>query len=95
MGSLAHYMQELSSAGFTIADFVNEGNGTIWDLALETGPAPHAGWMLAEEQAEGGDLLAERIRGKPAFAARMVPVCEGGGVRLYKRVSEAPRRNAE
>jgi hypothetical protein len=95
MGSLAHYMQELSSAGFTIADFVNEGNGTIWDLALETGPAPHAGWMLAEEQAEGGDLLAERIRGKPAFAAHMVPVCEGGGVRLYKRVSEAPRRNAE
>jgi hypothetical protein len=95
MGSLAHYMQELSSAGFTIADFVNEGNGTIWDLALETGPAPHAGWMLAEEHAEGGDLLAARIRGKPAFAAHMVPVCEGGGVRLYKRISDAPRRNAE
>src|SRR5262245_45861640 len=95
MGSLAHYMQELSSAGFTIADFVNEGNGTIWDLALETGPAPHAGWMLAEEQAEGGDLLAKQIRGKPAFAARMLPVCEGGGVRLYKRIGDAPRRTAE
>lgn len=95
MASLAHYMQELSYAGFTIADFVNEGNGTIWDLALETGPAPHAGWMLAEERARGGDLLAERIRRKPAFTAHMVPVCEGGGVRLYKRVGEAPFRNAE
>jgi hypothetical protein len=95
MGSLAHYMQELSYAGFTIADFVNEGNGTIWDLALETGPAPHAGWMLAEEHAEGGDLLAKRIHRKPSFAARMVPVCEGGGVRLYKRTGEASGRAAE
>src|SRR5262249_9645618 len=27
MGSLAHYMQELSNNGFAIADFINEGNG--------------------------------------------------------------------
>ena len=43
MGSLAHYMQELSNNGFGIADFINEGNGEIWNLALQTGPAPHAG----------------------------------------------------
>jgi hypothetical protein len=86
MGSLAHYMQELSHQGLAIADFVNEGNGTIWELALETGPAPHVGWMLAEEQAEGGDVLAGRVRRTPAFAARMKAVCEGGGVRLYRRV---------
>ena len=91
MGSLAHYMQELSQAGFTIADFVNEGNGTIWELALESGPAAHAGWMLADEQAEGGDVLAERIRREPAFADRMVPVCEGGGVRLYRREPDQNR----
>src|SRR5262249_26232684 len=30
MGSLAHYMQELSRSGFVIADFINEGNGVIW-----------------------------------------------------------------
>ena len=91
MGSLAHYMQELSQAGFAISDFVNEGNGTIWELALQTGPAAHAGWMLAEEQAEGGDQLAERIRRTPAFSARMAPVCEGGGVRLYRRITDQNR----
>ena len=33
MGSLAHYMQELSREGFAIADFIHEGNGIIWELA--------------------------------------------------------------
>jgi hypothetical protein len=85
MGSLAHYMQELSDSGFAIADFVNEGNGVIWNMALQTGPAPHAGWMLVEEVAEGGDVLAERIRRDPAFTRGMTRVCEGGGVALYRR----------
>lgn len=85
MGSLAHYMQELSDAGFRIADFINEGNGVIWELALETGPAPHAGWMLVEEQAEGGDVLARNIRESSTFAIGMERICEGGGVALYKR----------
>jgi len=85
MGSLAHYMQELSLAGFTIADFIHEGNGPIWAHAVETGPAPHAGWMLVEEQAEGGDVLARRIRDDPPFAQGMERVCDGGGVALYRR----------
>jgi hypothetical protein len=88
MGSLAHYMQELARDGFDIADFVNEGNGVIWETALDTGPAPHAGWMLVEEQAEGGDVLAQRIRQSPAFASRMQRLCEGGGVALYRRVTD-------
>jgi hypothetical protein len=87
MGSLAHYMQELSNNGFGIADFINEGNGEIWNLALKTGPAPHAGWMLVEEVAEGGDVLAEHVRRDPAFTNGMTRVCEGGGVALYKRAS--------
>jgi len=85
MGSLAHYMQELSNNGFHIADFINEGNGEIWNLALQTGPAPHAGWMLVEEVAEGGDVLAEHVRRDTAFTRGMKRVCEGGGVALYKR----------
>jgi hypothetical protein len=85
MGSLAHYMQELSNNGFAIADFINEGNGEIWNLAMQTGPAPHAGWMLVEEVAEGGDVLAERMRHDPDFTRGMHRVCEGGGVALYKR----------
>jgi len=91
MGSLAHYMQELSAAGFHIADFINEGNGEIWNLALQTGPAPHAGWMLVEEVAEGGDVLAARARSDHAFINGMQRVCEGGGVALYRR---EPMQNA-
>ena len=85
MGSLAHYMQELSGAGFRIADFIHEGNGEVWELALATGPAPHAGWMIVEEQSEGGDILVQRLREDASFARGMVRVCEGGGVALYRR----------
>jgi hypothetical protein len=86
MGSLAHLMQELSHDGFAIADFIHEGNGSVWALAMETGPAPHAGWMLVEEESEGGDALAARILGNAAFTAGMTRVCEGGGVALYRRL---------
>lgn len=85
MGSLAHYMHELSAEGFSIADFINEGNGSIWDVAMDTGAAAHAGWMLVQEQSEGGDVLAQRIREDASFARGMTRVCEGGGVALYKR----------
>jgi hypothetical protein len=84
MGSLAHYMQELSHDGFGVADFIHEGNGALWNLALETGPAPHAGWMLVEEEAEGGDVLAAKIRHDASFAKGMTRVCEGGGVALLQ-----------
>jgi hypothetical protein len=85
MGSLAHYMQDLSADGFAIADFIHEGNGVIWELALETGPAPHAGWMLVEEESEGGDVLAKQIRHDPSFIKDMQRICAGGGVALYRR----------
>jgi hypothetical protein len=90
MASLAHYMQELSHQGFDIADFVHEGNGVIWDAALDSGAALHAGWMLVEEEAEGGDVIAQRIRHHPEFARGMGRVCEGGGVALYKRFALTP-----
>ncbi len=87
MGSLAHYMQELSWFGFALRDFVHEGNGIIWEAALESGPAPHVGWMLVEEVAEGGDTLAQRIRRDPAFTSGMTKTCTSGGVSLYKRTT--------
>ena len=31
MGSLAHYMQELSQIGLGISDFLHEGNHPMWD----------------------------------------------------------------
>jgi hypothetical protein len=87
MGSLAHYMQELSRSGLDLADFINEGNGVIWETAMQTGPAAHAGWMLVEEQAEGGDVLAKRIEQDASFTRGMERLCEGGGVALYRRMT--------
>jgi hypothetical protein len=85
MASLAHYMQELSHEGFAIADFVHEGNGPLWVDGIDRGVAHQAGWMLTEEQAEGGDALARRLRESPAFGRGMTRICEGGGVALYRR----------
>jgi hypothetical protein len=85
MGSLAHYMQELSADGLGIADFIHEGNGTVWRVTMDTGAAAHAGWMLVDEESEGGDVLAQRLRHDPSFARGMSRVCEGGGVALYRR----------
>jgi hypothetical protein len=84
MGSLAHFMQELSQDGFRIRDFLHEGNGDIWLAALER-PDPHVGWILIEEQAEGGDMLAARARARPGYLAGYTRVAEGGGVALYRR----------
>jgi hypothetical protein len=84
MGSLAHFMQELSRDNFRIRDFLHEGNGDIWLAALEY-PAPHVEWMLVEEQAEGGDMLAQMARNRPGYLAGYARVAEGGGVALYRR----------
>jgi hypothetical protein len=84
MGSLAHYMHELSQEGFHIRDFLHEGNGDLWLAAIAADPHRHVRWMLIEEKAEGGDMLAERARRDPAFLAGFDRVCEGGGVALYR-----------
>jgi hypothetical protein len=87
MGSLGHYMQEMSTSGFAIRDFLHEGNGDIWLAALADGPRRYAAWVLVEEQAEGGDMLARRARDDPRFLAGYDRVCDGAGVGLYKRRS--------
>jgi hypothetical protein len=85
MGSLGHYMQELSGRGFQIRDFLHEGNGDVWLMALMD-PRPFAGWMLIEEKAEGGDMLAQRARENPRFLDGFSRVCDGAGVALYRRM---------
>ena len=90
MGSLAHYMQELSQIGLGIHEFLHEGNHPMWDEAIVNGGAPFAGWMLVEEAAEGGDVIAQQIRANPHFADGYTRVCEGGNVALYRRRSLAP-----
>jgi hypothetical protein len=83
MGSLAHYMQELSQAGLDIRDFIHEGNLPHWQQAIES-PKGRVGWILVEERAEGGDLLADRARASSAFLTGFKRVCADGGVALYK-----------
>ena len=87
-GSLSHYVQELSGAGFGVRDFIHEGNDVIWNAALEH-PYAHAGWILVEERAEGGRRSSPRgPPSTPSFLEHFERVAEGGGVALYRR-SEA------
>jgi hypothetical protein len=88
MGSLGHYMQDLSQAGLRVRDFLHEGNGDIWLAALE-GPRPFAGWILIEEKAEGGDRLAHAVRENSRFLDGFTRVCEGAGLALYERAGRA------
>jgi hypothetical protein len=83
MGSLGHYMQDLSREGFRIRDFLHEGNGDIWNFAMLE---PHGivGWIAIEERAEGGDALYVVARRRPAFLEGFTRVAEGGGVALYR-----------
>ena len=85
MGSLAHYMHELSQAGFNLDDFIHEGSGPLWLVALNEDPSLAVGWVLIEEVAEGGDLLSQQAKHSPKFLARFDRVCEGGNVALYRR----------
>jgi hypothetical protein len=85
MGSLGHYMQEAATSGFAIRDFLHEGNGDIWLAAFDNSPRPFAGWILIEEKAEGGDMLARKAREHPEWLAGYSRVCEGAGLALYRR----------
>ena len=84
MGSLGHYMQEASRSGLAIRDFLHEGNGDIWLAALD-GPRPFAEWLLIEEKAEGGDMLAHIARERPSFLDGYRRVCDGAGLALFRR----------
>jgi hypothetical protein len=84
LGSLSHFIQEMSAIGVNIADVVHEGNGDLWAAALDH-PEAHVGWILVEELSEGGDRLAERAREYPDFLRAFERVAEGGGVALYRR----------
>jgi hypothetical protein len=91
MGSLAHYMQELSTHGFDLDDFMHEGSGPIWQRAYYGEPSLFAGWVLVEEAAEGGDMLHQRHVAWPGFLASYDRVCSGGNVALFRRKTSHPR----
>ena len=81
--SLGHYMQELSGIGMPLRSFINAGNGDIWAAALAH-PERHAGWIMIEEVAEGGDELAALEKERPDFLKGFERVAAGGGAVLYR-----------
>jgi hypothetical protein len=85
MGSLAHYLQELSLAGFDLDDFLHEGSGPLWQYAYYQEPSLFVGWILIEEAAEGGDMIFKRSKEWSGYLNAYVRVCEGGNVALYRR----------
>jgi hypothetical protein len=85
MGALGHYMHEMSAAGFTIRDFLHEGNGPLWDSAFTRGPVALVEWVLVENVAEGGDAVIQRHRQLPRVLDDYEPICSGGNVTLYQR----------
>ena len=95
MGSLAHYMHELSNAGFDLKDFLHEGSGPIWQRAYYYEPSPFAGWVMLEEAAEGGDMLFQKQQSWPGFLAGYDRVCEGGNVALYRRKGSSPPKGSD
>lgn len=83
MGSLAHYVQDLSHHGFNVRDFLHEGNDGLWTFAAIR-PRGYVGWILIEERAEGGDSLYRSAKRDTHFLDGFTRVAEGGGVALYR-----------
>ena len=84
MGSLAHYMHDLSRLNIDIRDFLQEGNEQLWVHAATRGPRGFVTWVAIEERAEGGDALHQAAARDPKFLDGFDRVAEGGGVALYR-----------
>jgi hypothetical protein len=85
MGSLGHYMHDLSAQGFRIRDFLHEGTGELWKYAVRT-PRPFAEWLVVDERFDRGDALYWQGRHDLAYFAGYARVAQGGGVALYRRL---------
>jgi hypothetical protein len=84
MGSLAHYMHDLTELNLTIHDFLQEGNEQLWVHASTRGPRGFVTWVVIEERAEGGDVLFQAAQRDPHFLEGFERAAEGGGVALYR-----------
>jgi hypothetical protein len=84
MGSLAHYMHDLSALHLDIRDFLQEGNEQLWVHAATRGPRGFVRWVVLEERSEGGDALYQAAARDPLFLDGFERVAEGGGIALYR-----------
>jgi hypothetical protein len=79
-------MQETAAHGLRLWNYLHEGNGDLW-IAAVARPRLHVEWILIEERAEGGDVLAARARDDASFLDGFTRVAEGGGLALYRRTA--------
>jgi len=87
MGSLAHYMHDLTELNLQIRNFLQEGNEQLWVHAAAQGPRGFVRWVVIEERAEGGDVLFQAASKNPHFLDGFERVAAGGGVALYRAAS--------
>ena len=87
MGSLAHYMQELSHVGIDIRDFVHEGNLPYWQEAIEA-PRGRVGWILDRGARRGRGYAGGTRTCFLGLHFRFTRVCADGGVALYRAESK-------
>jgi hypothetical protein len=84
MGSLAHYMHDLTELELDVRDFLQEGNEQLWVHAASRGPRGLVRWVVIEERAEGGDVLFQAATRDPRFLDGFERVAHGGGIALYR-----------
>ena len=83
MGSLAHYMQELSHVGINIRDFVHEGNLPVLAGGHRGAKGPRR--LDPDRGARRGRGYARRARARVVCVhSGFTRVCADGGVALYK-----------
>jgi hypothetical protein len=90
MGSLAHYMHDLTELRINVRDFLQEGNEQLWVHAAARGPRGFVRWVVIEERAEGGDVLFQAASKDPRFLEGFTRVAEGGGAALYRATERQP-----
>ena len=83
MGSLGHYMHDLSAAGFGSAISCTKATARSGSTPSRI-PRPVAAWIAIEERAEGGDALNWQAKNDADFLPA-TRVAEGGGVGLYRQ----------
>jgi hypothetical protein len=84
MGSLAHYMHDLTELDMHLRNFLHEGNENLWAYPVAKGPRGFVRWVAIEGRAEGGDALHQAAQRDPRFLEGFEKVAEGGGVTLYR-----------
>ena len=92
LGSLSHYVQELSRIGVNVRDVVHEGNGELWTAALES-PRSRVRWILIEELCRRRRRAGRPGEGPSGVPERLHPAGRGRGRRPV-RPRPSPRAAA-